>query len=108
MIMAASEALAASNTPKALAAGRIYPGLSNVRSISARVAGAVMQQAHLEGVATHEEAISVIQAEAEVDVRGTGVKEMGEDGGPLMRFVVNNMYFPVYNQLAYVPPGLLE
>ena len=36
MIMAASEALAASNSPEDLAKGRIYPGLSDVRSISAR------------------------------------------------------------------------
>lgn len=36
MIMAASEALAACNSPEELAAGRIYPGLSDIRSISAR------------------------------------------------------------------------
>lgn len=36
MIMAASEALANANTAEDLAEGRIYPGLSDVRSISVR------------------------------------------------------------------------
>lgn len=36
MIMAASEALAACNKAEDLAEGRIYPGLSDVRSISVR------------------------------------------------------------------------
>lgn len=36
MIMAASEALATSNSAEGLAEGRIYPGLSDVRSISIR------------------------------------------------------------------------
>lgn len=36
MIMAASEALAGANRPEDLAEGRIYPGLSDVRSISVR------------------------------------------------------------------------
>lgn len=36
MIMAASEALAATNPPDKLSEGRVYPGLSDIRSISAR------------------------------------------------------------------------
>ncbi|CAN0077758.1 unnamed protein product, partial [Hapterophycus canaliculatus] len=62
MIMAASEALADANTPEDLAEGRIYPGLSDVRSISvSRVAAAVMRQAHAEGMATRENAILAIE-----------------------------------------------
>ena len=36
MIMAASEALASCNSPEELAQGRIYPGLSDVRGMSAK------------------------------------------------------------------------
>nr|AIT70123.1 malic enzyme [Desmarestia viridis] len=103
MIMAASEALAGSNKAEDLAVGRIYPGLSDVRSISVSVAAAVMRQAHSEGVATHEKAIAAIER----DLRSFG----DDDGGPqtaLDHFVANEMYFPVYTPLAYVPRGVLE
>nr|AIW62930.1 malate dehydrogenase [Saccharina japonica] len=116
MIMAASEALAACNRPEDLAKGRIYPGLSDVRSISARVAAAVMKQAHLEGVATRKEAIAAIEkdlrafgddTEQDGDARDS---EEGEDDMKtfLYKYVLNEMYFPVYTPLAYVPRGVLE
>eukprot|EP00903_Cladosiphon_okamuranus_P012961 g12100.t1 len=111
MIMAASEALAGANRPEDLAVGRIYPGLSDVRGISVRVASAVMKQAHAEGVATAESAISAI----EKDIRAFGDDDLGDDTddrelqqSPVDRYVMNKMYYPVYTPLAYVPRGVLE
>nr|AIT70139.1 malic enzyme [Scytosiphon dotyi] len=105
MIMAASEALANANTPEDLAEGRIYPGLSDVRSISVRVAAAVMRQAHAEGMATRENAILAI--ERDVNAFGDDHDE-NESEASLERYVMNMMYFPVYTPLAYVPRGVLE
>lgn len=103
MIMAASEALAACNSPEELASGRIYPGLSDIRSISASVAAAVMKQAHSEGVATRAAAIKAIEG----DSRAGRVQDTGAEVS-LNQYVMNQMYFPVYTPLAHVPRGVLE
>nr|AIT70130.1 malic enzyme [Dictyopteris undulata] len=109
MLMAASEALAACNRPEDLAQGKIYPGLSNVRSISASVAAAVMRRAHEEGLATDEEAISVIEGDrGGWGAHGEAAAEVHSKQGSLDRFVTDNMYVPVYTPLAYVPRGVLE
>ncbi|CAM9795216.1 unnamed protein product [Pylaiella littoralis] len=108
MIMAASEALAASNRPEDLAEGRIYPGLSDVRTISLRVASAVMKQAHEEGVATWEKAIAAIEKDKNAFGYDHDDDASDDSQSPLDRYVLNNMYNPVYTPLAYVPRGVLE
>nr|AIT70127.1 malic enzyme [Sargassum muticum] len=111
MIMAASEALASCNHPEDLVKGRIYPGLSDVRSISARVAAAVMRQAHSEGIASHPKAVAVMDREArddDDDEQADGEEEDDKKRTLLERYILNQMYYPAYTPLAYVPPGVLE
>ncbi len=52
MVMAASEALSDYTAEKHLAAGLVYPPVSELRDVSVRVAAAVIRQAFQDGVAT--------------------------------------------------------
>ena len=52
MVMAASEALSGYTAEKHLAAGLVYPPVSELREVSMRVASAVIRQAFQDGVAT--------------------------------------------------------
>jgi len=52
MVMAASEALSAYTAEKHLANGLVYPPVSELQEVSARVATAVVRQAFADGVAT--------------------------------------------------------
>ncbi|CAM9851467.1 unnamed protein product, partial [Ectocarpus sp. 12 AP-2014] len=95
MIMAASEALAASNRPEDLAEGRVYPGLSDVRGISVSVACAVMKQPHAAGVATEEKSIAAIETDRRAFGDDHDGRRRDEDSlSPLGRYVTNKMYFP--------------
>ncbi|CAM9116094.1 unnamed protein product [Chrysoparadoxa australica] len=92
MLYAASEALAATNKPEDLARGSIFPGLNDIRYISRRVAAAVILQALEEGELTNAE-----------------VEEAARQGDEALEaYIQNAMYNPVYSQLVYVPPGVLE
>lgn len=55
--MAASEALAGANRPEDLAEGRIYPGLSDVRSISVRRVGLLVVVERVEVASTENESV---------------------------------------------------
>jgi malate dehydrogenase (oxaloacetate-decarboxylating)(NADP+) len=56
MFLAAADALAAATTPDELGRGALYPAISRMREVSLRVAVAVANQGHNEGVADVREA----------------------------------------------------
>lgn len=85
--MAAAESLPGTITATDLAAGKVYPDLNNIRSISLHVACEVLKAAADEGHVANPAAL----------------RALGKGDGALQRYVVGHMYWPAYASL--VPPG---
>jgi len=60
MFLAAAKTLAKEVTPHDLAQGRIYPPLTKIRSISAKIAKAVVEIAYQRGIATKPKPINIL------------------------------------------------
>jgi malate dehydrogenase (oxaloacetate-decarboxylating)(NADP+) len=76
MFLSAAKALAKEVTPRDLNAGRIYPPLSKIRTLSARIAKTVAEIAYKRGIATKPKSINIL------------------------RSIKNNMYEPDYKKFV--------
>ncbi|KAJ3129685.1 hypothetical protein HK098_000464 [Nowakowskiella sp. JEL0407] len=88
MIYASAKTLAASLSPKEIAADSLYPEINRIREISAQVALGVMKTAVAEGYAKNPEVIELVKK-----IAATGAE--GEKEG--VKYVTDRMYFPKYS-----------
>eukprot|EP00697_Spironema_sp_BW2_P015261 gnl/Spiro4/6026_TR3090_c0_g1_i1.p1 gnl/Spiro4/6026_TR3090_c0_g1~~gnl/Spiro4/6026_TR3090_c0_g1_i1.p1 ORF type:complete len:633 (-),score=98.38 gnl/Spiro4/6026_TR3090_c0_g1_i1:76-1974(-) len=102
MMMAAAEAVASALTPKDVKEGRVYPQLKNIRDISVRVAYEVMKCAINEGLHDSTSEAYRMFAEPEPHAAGRNSEQA------IMDFVYRRMFVPDYNDIVYLPPGIME
>jgi len=92
MLMAAAEVLPELVSDADLAAGLVFPPLSEIRRVSAAVAAAVMRAAHAEGLVTEPAALGALAQTSDDKLR---------------RWVQRRMWRPTtHTALAYLPPGI--
>lgn len=90
MLHAAAEELAAIMTPEQLEEGIIYPAVSRIREITARVAAAIVKEAVKEDIAE--------------GYRDTDIKELRrlvQDDAVLLKYIEDHMWMPDYSPLVY-------
>ncbi|GAX78923.1 hypothetical protein CEUSTIGMA_g6362.t1 [Chlamydomonas eustigma] len=91
MLMKAAEALPQMINEEDLKAGLVYPRLSDIREISAKVAMEVIKAAGTQGI-----------------VRGKAKEKLERGEEILLKWIKGNMYQPHYASLVQLPVGVAE
>lgn len=91
MIMAAAEALPTLISDSDVASGAVYPGLHNIRDITANIACTVIKTAAAEG-----------------RVGGRAAERLARGDEVLKDWITRNMFVPKYSSLTHQPVGVGE
>eukprot|EP00798_Chlamydomonas_sp_ICE-L_P019326 gene19326-25976_t len=121
MLMKAAETLPTLIPEKDLNDGQVYPGLKNIREISAGMAAAVIKAAHEEGRLTNPKAVQklaqgderlkkwiMIAHEEGRLTNPKAVQKLAQGDERLEKEIMANMFVPKYSSLVLLPVGVAE
>eukprot|EP00466_Bigelowiella_natans_P008386 jgi/Bigna1/89852/estExt_fgenesh1_pg.C_560129 len=103
MLMAAAQAVPELLTESDLKEGRVYPSLKNIRMISTKVAARVMMCAD-------QESLTSISPGTGTGKRLLALRNLlrSHDESQLEEYIKRRMYQPQYEDIVYMPPGIME